>query len=221
MVMPDDSTFDDTIDRLCMLDDPARRAAYAAVRAADRPLTRAEVADAVGISARLAAFHLEKLLDAGYLVASFDDAGRVGHPAKRYRPSDLELEVSVPVRRYDLVSQMLAEVLTERIDEFGEDLDDVAYDYGRRVGSRVRAAPGEVRHVNALRLAGYEPVTAGDDTVLRNCPFHRAAQDRPEVVCRMNRAFVAGLLAGSRVRSRVAKLDPRPGQCCVVVVRSG
>ena len=51
----------ETIVRLCVLDDPARWAAYVAVRTAGRPLARAEVADEVGISVRLAAFHLEKL----------------------------------------------------------------------------------------------------------------------------------------------------------------
>jgi len=43
----------ETILQLCVLDDPARRAAYLAVRTAGHPLTRAEVADDVGISVRL------------------------------------------------------------------------------------------------------------------------------------------------------------------------
>ena len=63
---------------------------------------------------RLAAFHLEKLLSEGFLEATYDRDGRpvgVGHPAKRYRPTGLELEVSIPPRRYDLAAEILAEAL--------------------------------------------------------------------------------------------------------------
>ena len=104
----------ETIVRLCVLDDPARWAAYLAVRTAGRPLSRADVADEVGISVRLAAFHLEKLLAEGFLEGTYErDEGSigVGHPAKRYRPTGLELEVSIPPRRYDLAADILAEAL--------------------------------------------------------------------------------------------------------------
>ena len=62
----------ETILRLGILHDPVRRAAYLAVRTAGRPLTRAEVADEAGISVRLAAFHLEKLLSEGFLEATYE-----------------------------------------------------------------------------------------------------------------------------------------------------
>ena len=108
----------ETVVRLCVLDDPARWAAYVAVRTAGRPLTRAEVADEVGISVKLAAFHLEKLLSEGFLEATYErgeGSAGVGHPAKRYRPSGLELEVSIPPRRYDLAAEILADVLGRRL----------------------------------------------------------------------------------------------------------
>jgi len=106
----------ETIDRLCVLDDPARRGAYPVVRTAGGPLTRAEVADNAGISVRLAAFHMEKLLSEGFLEATYErdeTSSAVGHPAKRYRPTDLELEVSIPPRRYDLAAEILAEAFDE------------------------------------------------------------------------------------------------------------
>jgi predicted ArsR family transcriptional regulator len=130
----------ETVVRLCVLDDPARWAAYAAVRTAGRPLTRAEVASEVGISAKLAAFHLEKLLSEGFLEATYErheGSGGVGHPAKRYRPTDLELEVSIPPRRYDLAAEILAEAL--EADSSGLPMDslaEVATEYGRQVGRR-------------------------------------------------------------------------------------
>jgi predicted ArsR family transcriptional regulator len=214
------SDLDDAIDRLCVLEDPARRAAYLAVRGATRPLSRGEVAAATGLSGRLAGFHLEKLVAEGYLEAAYPatPSGRAGHPAKRYRPSDLTLEVAVPPRRYDLAAEILAEAWRAP-DPRSPDttLGRVAAAYGRRVGERASPRRGEARFLTALRLVGYEPVSVGDDVVLRNCPFRRAAEGRPDVVCVMNQAFVRGVLAGTRTTGRVADLDRAPGRCCVVV----
>jgi predicted ArsR family transcriptional regulator len=211
----------ETIVRLCVLDDPARWAAYVAVRTAGRPLTRAEVADEVGISARLAAFHLEKLFSEGFLEATYErdqGSGGVGHPAKRYRPTSLELEVSIPPRRYDLAAEILAEALEADSSDLPlESLADVAAEYGRQVGTRARARNGGSRLLTALRVIGYEPATAGDDVVLRNCPFRHVAQARPEIICQMNLAFVAGVLAGTKSRSLQAVLSPSTGRCCVVL----
>jgi predicted ArsR family transcriptional regulator len=211
----------ETILRLSVLDNPARSAAYLAVRTAGRPLTRSEVADEVGISVKLAAFHLEKLLSEGFLEATYErDEGSVGvgHPAKRYRPTSLELEVSIPPRRYDLAAEILAEALeADSPDPPLESLADVAAEYGRQVGTRTRAGNDGGRLLTALRVLGYEPATSGDDVVLRNCPFRDVAQARPEIICQMNLAFVAGVLAGTQSRSRHAVLSPSPDRCCVVV----
>ena len=213
--------FNATIVRLCVLDDPARWATYVAVRTAGRPLTRAEVADEVGISVRLAAFHLEKLVSEGFLEATYEreeGSAGVGHPAKRYRPTGLELEVSIPPRRYDLAAEILAEALeADSPDPPLESLADVAAEYGRQVGRRSRARNGSSRLLTALRVIGYEPASSGDDVVLRNCPFRHVAQARPEIICQMNVAFVAGVLAGTKSRSLHAVLAPSTGRCCVVV----
>ena len=212
---------DETILRLCVLDDPVRRAAYLAVRTGGRPLTRTEVADDVGISVRLAAFHLEKLLSEGLLEATYerdDGSVGVGHPPKRYRPTGLELEVSIPPRRYDLAAEILAEALEANSpDPPLESLADVAAEYGRRVGRRARARKGGSRVLTALRVIGYEPATSGNDVVLRNCPFRHVAQTRPEIICQMNLAFVEGVLAGTQSRSLHAVLSRSTGRCCVVV----
>ena len=212
----------ETIVRLCLLDDPARWAAYLAVRTADRPLTRAEVADEAGVSVRLAAFHLEKLLSEGFLEATYErdeSSVGVGHPAKRYRPTGLELEVSIPPRRYDLAAEILAEALeADSSDSPLESLAEVAAEYGRQVGRRARARNGGSRVLTALRVIGYEPALSGDDVVLRNCPFRHVAQARPEIICRqMNLAFVTGVLAGTKSRSLHAVPSPSTGRCCVLV----
>jgi len=192
-----------------------------AVRTAARAVTRAEVADTAGISTRLAAFHLEKLLAEGFLQASFDrveSSASAGRPAKRYHPTDLQLDVSIPPRRYDLATQILAEAFDEpAADRRQEALVAIATEYGRQIGRRTRARRGDSRLLTALRLVGYEPSMAGDDVMLRNCPFHHVAQERPDVICRMNQALVAGVLDGTQFGAHEATLSSEPGRCCVVV----
>jgi predicted ArsR family transcriptional regulator len=181
-----------------------------------------EVGERAGIATRLATFHLEKLVDEGFVAATFDraeDAPSVGRPAKRYSPTDLELEVSIPPRRYDIAADILASIL-ERVTEAtppSGDIATVATEHGQRIGRRLgRRAPGD-RILVALRALGYEPSVRGDAIVLRNCPFRRAAEAQPEVVCQMNHAFVGGILTGLGSRSRRSVLDREPGRCCVVL----
>jgi predicted ArsR family transcriptional regulator len=211
----------EVIARLSVLDDPARRAAYFAVRSADRPLTRAEVAAEIGISARLAAFHLEKLCSEGLVEATYAHDGEsvaVGHPAKRYRPTSAELEVSIPPRRYDLAAEILTAAFDDAAGSSEDKLVDVAAEYGRAIGRQATAAGAEdTQLLAALRVLGYEPVVTDDEVVLRNCPFSLVAKARAEVICTMNLAFITGVLDGSQTRSLKASLSPSPERCCVVV----
>jgi predicted ArsR family transcriptional regulator len=70
-----------------------------------------------------------------------------------------------------------------------------------------------------LAERGYEPYHAPDGEVrLRNCPFHVLAQAFPVVACGMNLALFEGLLSGADLDGAyAARLDPCPGECCVVI----
>lgn len=214
---------DETIDQLCVLSDPVRRSVYLAVRRAERALTRVEVAERAGISARLATFHLEKLVDERFLEPTFaraEAAPSVGRPAKRYSPTHLELEVAIPPRRYDIATEILAAAIgsSARAGEPMAHAEAVADEYGRRIGRRVgRQRRIEDRVRLALGIVGYEPAHVEDGLVLTNCPFHRAAEAQSEVVCPMNHALVRGVLAGLDNRSYVPVLAREPGRCCVVL----
>jgi predicted ArsR family transcriptional regulator len=204
---------------LSSLDEPVRRRLYGHVVAHDGPVSRDGAAAAVGIGRTLAAYHLDRLTEAGLLAVTYErPAGHggpgAGRPAKLYRPADREFAVSVPPRSYDLLARLLAESVTK--DATGAvraALQEVAHDTGRRTAS---AAGG--RLVAALRECGYQP-REGDGGVieLRNCPFHRLAQDHPKLVCGLNLSLVGGIVAGSRRKRAHAALEPGPGRCCVVV----
>ena len=85
------------------------------------------------------------------------------------------------------------------------------------LGDEARAAELER---DGMRLAGegYEPRLIDEDVCLTNCPFDRLVADHSELVCGMNLALLEGLLGtDGPVRAR---MDARPGECCVVVEAS-
>jgi predicted ArsR family transcriptional regulator len=225
------------LDEVAALADPTRRRIFAMVRGAREPLSREEVARAVGISRKLAAFHLEKLLDQGLLRSHYArPPGRsgpgAGRTAKYYGPADREIRVSIPERRYDLAGELLVNaVLDERPGETAaEAAHRVARERGIDLGEqeRSRRRLGRVGPERALTVAGevlddlgFEPHGDGAGTVvLANCPFHRLAKSAPGLVCGMNQAFIAGMLEGIGTERVEAALTREPGMCCVTLRRS-
>src|SRR5262245_41509680 len=104
---------DDPLEALGVLGDANRRGAYDYVSAQGRPVGRDEVAGALGIGRPLAAYHLDRLADAGLLsVAYARRSGRTGpgagRPAKLYERSGREVSMSVPPRDYGVAAQLLA-----------------------------------------------------------------------------------------------------------------
>jgi predicted ArsR family transcriptional regulator len=201
---------DDELGALSALADPVRRAAYQAVVAGDGPVGRDEVATALGIGRTLAAFHLDKLVDAGLLEVSYQRrSGRsgpgAGRPAKLYRRAPGEHTVSVPPREYHTAAELLAEA----VERAGADqiLYEVARSHGRRLGKDLFAV---------LTSLGYEPEQDHSSVRLRNCPFHRLAGEFPPLTCGMNLALIEGVVEACAPGAK-ARLDTRPGHCCVVV----
>jgi hypothetical protein len=54
-----------------------------------------------------------------------------------------------------------------------------------------------------------------DGITLANCPFHALAQDSTDLVCGMNLELLRGLVDGLETSRMEARLEPRPGRCCV------
>jgi predicted ArsR family transcriptional regulator len=57
--------------------------------------------------------------------------------------------------------------------------------------------------------------------VLGNCPFHDLAQEHPGLVCGLNVDLLAAMLGQWGIEGAVARLDPAPARCCVVLTSSG
>jgi predicted ArsR family transcriptional regulator len=220
---------------IASLDEPARRALYEWVAASDRAIGRDEAAEAVGVSRALAAFHLDRLVRDGLLVPEYRRlSGRTGpgagRPAKLYRRAPATVAVSLPERRYETAAILFAETL-ERLGP-GPDagppaaLRDAARELGEESGANAAAAAGRPRSrtgrraaiVDALRDRGYEPFTDDDgDIRLRNCPYHALVDEHRPLVCGMNLALVEGVVHGAGDARLAARLDSRPGLCCVAI----
>lgn len=199
-----------------MLGDPVRRGLYRHVAGTPGDVGRDAAAEAAGISRSLAAFHLDKLVEAGLLEVCFRRlSGRsgpgAGRPAKMYRRAEGEHVVSVPPRSYDTAGRLLAEVVEQA--GLDRDLQAAARAAGEAEGG---ASGGEADPVEVLRSRGYEPFWDGGTLRLNNCPFHALADQFPALVCGMNLAGIEGLLAGlPDGQGWSVAMDPLPRGCCV------
>lgn len=216
------------------LDDELRSRIYLFVRRAGRAVTREEVGGALGISVKLAAFHLDKLARRGLLRTHYArPPGRsgpgAGRSAKHYQPSDLEFDVSIPPRHYDLAGSLLVEAVeTQTPGEAGPNAARrVARSRGMELGQEVRRelGRGRVGPERAMTVAeqvlerrGYEPYRPSDREIrMRNCPFHRLATQATDLVCGMNHAFIDGFIRGLGNTSVQVALEPSRGECCVTI----
>ncbi|MEV7725395.1 helix-turn-helix domain-containing protein [Streptomyces sp. NPDC087917] len=233
------------IDVIAALQDPVRRRLYEYVAAQGREVGRNEAAEAVGVTRTLAAHHLDKLTEVGLLESgSRRLTGRsgpgAGRPAKVYTRTRAEWAVSLPARDY----RTAAELLAEAAEQAG--LDAGLRAAARRRGEELRGSAepcgGLEEAMGMLTARGYEPhleaaegtdgAGRGDEAIesagpaepaarivrMHNCPFHAVAELFPPLVCGMNLALLEGMLgADGAVRAR---MDARPGQCCVVLESS-
>jgi predicted ArsR family transcriptional regulator len=209
------------------LAEPRRRDVFHFVAAQVDSVSRDDVAAGIGMNRPLAAHHLDRLVDAGLLVATFArPAGRggpgAGRPAKRYAAADTEVTVSVPPRRYDVAARIFARALTCE-GEPRSAVPAIAAEEGRAAGlAHAAGAPLGIeatlsRAAHLLECLGYAPERTPSCVRLRNCPFHGVLDVAPELMCGANHAFLTGVLDGLRGSPRVtAVLEPGPGtECCV------
>src|ERR1700740_1122355 len=129
---------------LSSLDDPARRRLYEVVTRQPGPVSRDEAASAAGIGRALAVSRVDRLLESGWLTASYQrPPGRsgpgAGRPAKLYSRSDREFAVTVPPREYELAARRWVQAV--EADPCGDSraaLLEAARRIGAELGGRFR-----------------------------------------------------------------------------------
>jgi len=217
---------------VALLAEPTRQRLYLYVRERNEPVGREEAARHAGIKPRLAAFHLDRMADAGLLEVGYRRlTGRVGpgagRPAKVYSVSPRSFSVEVPQTRYGLAASMMAAALSADSPgaDGAESLRDVATAVGENLGDEIRrqartkgARQEAVR--SKLKQLGYEPqVQESGEWTMRNCIFSELSMSHRELVCPMNAAFVAGLVDGAHARSLHVERRKAPPGCCIRLTR--
>jgi predicted ArsR family transcriptional regulator len=220
------------------LGDPTRRRVFYDVRAAGSDRTKDDVAAALGIDRRLAGFHLDKLVQHGFLTAEFRrPEGRsgpgAGRPAKRYSLADAEVLVALPERHYDLLATLLLRASRERgAGDPQEVLERVGHDFGFEVGlaevAAGRATPGAPMTeavegvVRLLSRYGFAARLEGESALRAcACPFEELAFHDPERICGLDRAIWRGMLAALAPEGdlRVASTRAHGEDACVATVQ--
>jgi predicted ArsR family transcriptional regulator len=193
----------DRWDVVATLVDPSRRALFEYVRRQDHPVGREEAAAATGLSRGLAAFHLDKLVEAGLLGARYEapagPRGR-GRTPKVYVPLG-DVAITIPARRDDLIADVLAS----------------AY-LSERAPGEVAFSQGAAHSVADLAALGFEPHESGELIVLGNCPFHALTARHGSLICGIAFSFVAGMASVAPGYEAIPAAEP--GGCCVALRRT-
>ena len=225
--------FENTLgDLAAILGDPTRRGIYLSIREAGGSSTVSRVADSFGIHPNVARHHMERLVAEGYLeeVAPPEGEGPpAGRPPRHYQATAREIEVSYPPRRFDLLAELLVQVI-ERLD--AADAPAVAEEIGFRFGTDLAAetglaggqdAQGALQAVSgALETLGFgmAPDPADRSLLTSHCPFGVTATNHPEIVCRIDQGIVRGLMEAARGAPGSVVVSPHegPDEACLTEV---
>ncbi|HET9497585.1 MAG TPA: transcriptional regulator [Candidatus Limnocylindria bacterium] len=211
------------VDRVSLLSEPIRRQLYEFAAVADDAVDRDQAAAALGIGRPLAAFHLDRLVEGGLLEVEYRRrSGRsgpgAGRPAKFYRrPVGSQIDISLPVRRYALAAEILAEGLDRAAEpKTVASVQEAARTAGRRLAEDAPPAGTERdRLLGVLTANGFEPFEEDGVIRLRNCPFDALVSEHRDLTCGLNLALlesVAATLSGAHL---AARRQSRRELCCV------
>jgi predicted ArsR family transcriptional regulator len=216
------------ISALAALDDELRRKMYQLIRHARKPLSREDVSRELGISVKLSAFHLDKLVDRRLLKAHYarraDKSGPgAGRSSKFYEPSDREIQISIPPREYSLIGSLLIGAFQKLgVKAQSEEAVDLARLKGRELGARLGSGSRKQTALTSakkrLGRLGYEPYGKSPTQIaLQNCPFSELSSQAPDLVCPLNKALVEGVLLDVEADVHQASVGPSDEGCCVSV----
>jgi len=195
------------MERLDAIGDPGLRDALLFARASERPVTADELAAAQGVHRNVARSRLERLAEAGLLLASFERrTGRTGpgagRPAKTYSVAAELTAIEFPQRRYETLLRLLVGALPARGRE--RRLREVGEEYGRTLAAAAGIRPvtdvsrALERVCEAVRRLGYQATVeqaVAEEAVIATptCPLRPLVRELPEAA-EIDRGMWAGLV---------------------------
>lgn len=192
----------------------SRRAeVLALLRAAEQPLSAAEVGEATGLHLNTARFHLDALVEDGLAERTSEARDVPGRPRILY-----SAEGPAPgPRSYALLAEMLTGLVASL-----KDPGLAAVEAGRAWGRHLveRTAPSErvdadeaVSRLNRLLDAiGFQPEVRTTKKVtevrLHHCPFREVAEKHTDVVCAIHLGLMQGALGELNAPVEATSLEP-------------
>jgi predicted ArsR family transcriptional regulator len=130
-----------------------------------------------------------------------------GRPSKRYRATELDQPLALPLRHDDVLASLLVRALDALGPERAEALaDEVGYAYGQTLAERMEPGSGHRSARTALAavadaltahgFAAHAESSGGELAIVSECcPFGDTATAYPHVVCALDRGMIRGMLA--------------------------
>ena len=179
---------------------------------ADRkPRSVDDVAHVAGIHRSVAFEHLERLVALGYLQVE-RRRGLPGKPAKIYRLTAGPVQISHPMRRYDV----LAEALAQSFQRLGDRGTQAIREAGRALGAglgRAGARSTLVALEPLIEMGGEYEMGPGGAITCTNCLFAEVCRRAP-IVCSFHAGLIAGVLERSGLEADVEALGQREPDGC-------
>jgi predicted ArsR family transcriptional regulator len=183
------------------------------LRASDRPLSAAEVAESTGLHLNTARFHLDALVEDRLADRTSEPREVPGRPRILY-----SADGPVPgPRSYGLLAEMLTGLVASL-----KDAGPAAAHAGRAWGGHLveRSAPSErisageaVTRLNrVLDAVGFAPeartTKQGTEVLLHHCPFREVAEKHTDVVCAIHLGLMQGALEELDAPIDATSLEP-------------
>lgn len=185
---------------------------------ADRkPRSVEQVSREANVHRSVAFEHLERLVALGY-VESERRRGFPGKPAKIYRLTAGPVQISHPMRRYDV----LAEALANEFQRLGDSGTKAIRQAGRALG--VALARPQARSASAAlepltEMGGQYEIGPAGAIECTNCLFAEVCRRTP-VICGFHAGLLDGLLESTPTAANVEALGHRdPNGCAYVIHR--
>jgi predicted ArsR family transcriptional regulator len=174
-----------------------------------------ELAELLGLHPSAVRQHLDRLLAAGLVERTPVSAGR-GRPHFEWSVAPDAEPGDAPPTAYGDLSTWLTELTgsgapaVRRAEKAGRRI-------GREIAPRAADAPAADTFESALAALGFGPRVEqrsdqGLTYRLENCPYRRAVEQNPEVVCALHRGLTEGLL--DVIASGATLTDFRPKDPC-------
>jgi predicted ArsR family transcriptional regulator len=196
------------MDRLDSLGDRDLRETLLFARAQPAPVTADDVASAERIHRNVARGRLERLAEAGLLIASYERrTGRsgpgAGRPAKTYRVAPELTAIEFPERRYERLIGLVVDALPERARR--NRLREIGIAFGRELAREARLRSAKTvgtalgRVCAALGSLGYQASVAEMDgqramITTATCPLRPLVRAQPGLAT-LDRGMWAALVA--------------------------